>query len=84
MTLVFEAATVYGVREGCHPALLVTSNQEKNVFWKTPLWKTGVVTGIGMLARNEMLKVEKTNKTFGSDSRLTKVQELKQARSLKT
>ena len=81
MTLVFDPATVYGSREGCHQALIITSRDKGNVYLKSALLKTSVATGIGMLARGEMLKVEKGNKHFGSESRLTKVQEMKQAGS---
>ena len=71
--------TVYGVRSGAHQCLLVVSNDKHNVFLKSKAWKTGVIQGAAMLPRSEMLKVEKCQKGFASEARLTRVQELKQA-----
>lgn len=42
---------MYGVREGFHPALLVTSSDKANVLRKSELWKCGVVQNVSMLAR---------------------------------
>ena len=78
-TVVFDESTVYGVRSGAHQCMLVTSNDKHNVFLKSKIWKTGVVQGAAMLPRPEMLKVEKCNKGFASEARLTRVQEMKQA-----
>jgi len=81
-TLVFDENTVYGTRSGAHPCLLVTANDKNNpnVFWKSKAWKTSVINGSAMLPRSEMLKVEKATKNFASEGKLTRVQELKQAR----
>ncbi|CAK9107144.1 Uncharacterized protein SCF082_LOCUS49885 [Durusdinium trenchii] len=71
----FDPATVYGTREGFHPALLVTSMDKHNVFLKSPVYKAGVVSGVGMLPRSEMVKAEKCGK-YATDMRLTRVQKL--------
>lgn len=49
--VVFEPASVYGVREGYHSGLLVTSQDKGNVFWRSPVYKNGVVSGVTMLPR---------------------------------
>lgn len=113
ISVVFDQSSMYGNREGHHSALVVTSQDKGNVFWKSQLWKAGVVTGVGMLPRNlfllrkfcalvllkllsllsifiascatfriEMRKAEKVGK-FGTEARLTRVQELKQATASK-
>lgn len=78
-SMVFDENTVYGVRSGVHQCLLVVANDKHNVFLKSKAWKAGVVHAAAMLPRSEMLKVEKCNKGFTSEARLTKVQEMKQA-----
>ena len=80
-TIVFDENTVYGNRSGAHSCLLVTSTDKNNVFTKCKAMRTGVIHGPAMLPRSEMLKVEKTGpgKSFPPDSRLTRVQEMKQA-----
>ena len=75
----FDESTVYGVRNGCHQCLLMTSMDKHNVYWKSKAWRTGVIHGASMLSRADMVKVEKPLKGFASDARLTQVQELKQA-----
>ena len=52
ISVVFDQSSMYGNREGHHSALVVTSQDKGNVFWKSQLWKAGVVTGVGMLPRN--------------------------------
>lgn len=78
-TLVFDETTVYGTRAGAHECLLVTSLDKHNVFVKSKAFRTGVIHGASMLPRIDMVKVEKPLKGFASDSKLTRVQELKQA-----
>ena len=51
VTLVFEPSSVYGNREGYASALMVTSLDKGNVFWKSPVWRSGVVQNISMLPR---------------------------------
>lgn len=51
VTLVFEPTSVYGVREGYHSALMVTSNDKNNHFRKSNVWRCGVVSSINMLPR---------------------------------
>lgn len=79
-TLVFHESTVYGTRSGAHQCLLITSLDKHNVFVKSKVFRTGVIHGASMLPRMDMTKVEKPIKGFASDSKLTRVQELKQAR----
>ncbi|CAK9081845.1 unnamed protein product, partial [Durusdinium trenchii] len=77
-TLVFDEATVYGNRSGCHQCLLITASDKHNVFHKSKAWRTSVVQGASMLPRGDMVKVERPSKVFASDGKLTRVQELKQ------
>ena len=49
--VVFEPSSVYGVREGYHSGLLVTAQDKGNVFWRSPVYKNGVVSGVTMLPR---------------------------------
>ena len=51
-------ATVYGKREGFLPGLCILSNNPKNIFRQTKGYKTGVVHGIHMLQRQDMVKPE--------------------------
>lgn len=51
ISLVFDPHTVYGAREGHHSALLVVSHDKGNVFLRSQLWRSGVVTNISMLPR---------------------------------
>eukprot|EP00435_Cladocopium_sp_Y103_P022359 s514_g5.t1 len=57
ISIFFDPATTYGTREGFHSALLVTSNERANYFTKMPVYKSGVVSGVGMLPRAGTLKL---------------------------
>ena len=51
ISVVFDPNTKYGSREGHHMALMVTSREKGNFFWRSQLWKTGVVQNVCMLPR---------------------------------
>ena len=51
VSIFFDPASVYGTREGYHSGLLVTSSDRTNYFTKSPVYKSGVVHGVGMLPR---------------------------------
>ena len=51
ISIFFDPATTYGTREGFHSGLLVTSNDRGNYFMKMPVFKSGVISGVGMLPR---------------------------------
>ena len=51
-------ASVYGKREGFLPGLCILSNNPKNIFRQSRGYKTGVVHGVNMLARSDMVKPE--------------------------
>ena len=74
----FEPSSVYGSRSGFQEVVLITAADPKNVFHKTSLWKQGVVTGVSMLPRQDMVKPSRLDSLWGADSRFTKVQEMKQ------
>lgn len=74
----FLPDTVYGTRSAYHEVLLVTSNDRHNNAQKSKLCKSGMVSGVSMLQRNEMLKPQRDG--FGAESKFTRVQEMKQAR----
>lgn len=78
-TIVFDPNTVYGGRAGVHQCLLVTALDKANYFWKSKAWKTSTIPDVSMLPRSEMMKVEKSGRSFVSDSKMTPVQEMKQA-----
>lgn len=48
---------------------------------KSKLMKNGIVSGVKMLARGDMVKMPKEG--YGAESRFTRVQELKQAQQHK-
>ncbi|CAK8990596.1 unnamed protein product, partial [Durusdinium trenchii] len=75
----FEPSTLYGNRVGFQDILLVTSSKGNNIFHKSKLWKTALVTDISMLPRQQMLKPPRPDNRYGVDTRFTKVQEMKQA-----
>ncbi|CAK9088334.1 Uncharacterized protein SCF082_LOCUS41712 [Durusdinium trenchii] len=77
-TIVFDPNTVYGGRAGVHQCLLVTALDKANYFWKSKAWKTSTIPDVSMLPRSEMMKVEKSGRSFVSDSKMTPVQEMKQ------
>lgn len=77
-TVCFEPSSVYGARCGFQQVLLVTSNDKSNVFHRTAFWRSGVITGVTMLSRSEMIKLPKGDAKYGGDGRFTQVQELKQ------
>lgn len=74
----FEPSTVYGNRQAYQEVLLIISQDSKNAFLKQPVWKHGVIAGVSMLARGDMVKPTKNDGRYGADSRFTKVQEMKQ------
>lgn len=51
ISVVFDPNTAYGSREGHHMALMVTSREKGNFFWRSQLWKTGVAQNVCMLPR---------------------------------
>ena len=57
----------------------MTSMDKGNVALKSKLWRQGVVSGVSMLQRAEMLKPPR-NSRYGAEGRFTKVQEMKQDR----
>lgn len=76
----FEPSSIYGTRVGYHDLLLVTAAGKGNMFHKSKLWRTGVVAGVSMLPRNDMAKPARDTAKYGSETRFTRVQEMKQAR----
>ena len=76
----FEPSSIYGSRVGFQEVVLVTANDAKTVAHKPSLWKQGLVAGVSMLPRQDMVKPCKSEGKWGSDSRFTKVQEMKQDR----
>ncbi len=50
--------SVYGKREGALSGLCIMSAHRKNVFRQSRAFKTGVVHGISMLQRSDMVKPE--------------------------
>lgn len=48
--------SVYGKRDGTMSGLAITSRTTNNQFRQTKGWKTGVVLGVPMLARQDMFK----------------------------
>lgn len=50
--------SVYGKREGALPGLCIMSAHRKNIFRQSRAFKTGVVHGISMLQRADMVKPE--------------------------
>lgn len=75
----FEPSSVYGSRTAWQEMLLVTANDSKNIFHRSPLWRQGLVSDIAMLPRAEMVKPPRVDAKYGSDGRFTRVQEMKQA-----
>ena len=75
----FEPSSIYGTREGYQEVLLVASLDKTNHFVKSKAFKTAVIGGVSMLPRNEMAKPPRENGKYGSDTRFTRVQEMKQA-----
>jgi hypothetical protein len=73
----FEPSSIYGSRLGFQEVVLVTANDPKNIA-KSSLWKQGLAVGVSMLPRQAMVKPCKSEGKWGSDSRFTKVQEMKQ------
>ena len=51
LSIFFEPTSVYGLGEGYHSALLVTSKDKNNYFWRSSVWKSGVVSQVSMLPR---------------------------------
>ncbi|CAK9015621.1 Uncharacterized protein SCF082_LOCUS12841 [Durusdinium trenchii] len=74
----FEPSSVYGSRSGYQQVLLITSNDKNNIFRRSRIWKVGVIQGVTMLGRAEMLKPARASKLYGGEARFTKVQEMKQ------
>ena len=74
----FEPSSVYGSRSGYQQVLLITSNDKNNIFRRSRIWKVGVIHGVTMLGRAEMLKPARASKLYGGEARFTKVQEMKQ------
>ena len=74
----FEPSSIYGTRLGFQEVVLVTANDPKNIAHKSSLWKQGLAVGVSMLPRQDMVKPYKSEGKWGSDSRFTKVQEMKQ------
>lgn len=61
----------------------MTSNDKNNAVWKSKFFKSGIVGGVKMLQRADMLKLPK--ETYGSEKRFTPGQEQKQVgRGFKT
>ncbi len=58
----------------------MTAAGKGNIFHKSKLWKTGVVAGVSMLPRNDVAKPARDSSKYGSETRFTRVQEMKQAR----
>ena len=73
----FEPSSVYGQRNAFQEILVITSPEKQNLSHKGKLWKQGVVSGVQMLSRSEMVKPPRAK--WGGDPRFTKVQEMKQA-----
>ncbi|CAK9076905.1 unnamed protein product, partial [Durusdinium trenchii] len=72
----FEPSSVYGQRNAFQEILVITSPEKQNLSHKGKLWKQGVVSGVQMLSRSEMVKPPRAK--WGGDPRFTKVQEMKQ------
>lgn len=78
LMLTYEESSVYGNRSGFQELLLVTANDNKNIFHGSSAWRRGVITGVSMLQRQEMVKPPRPDSKYGGDARFTKVQEMKQ------
>ena len=74
----FDENSVYGARLGFQELILVTSTDQKNHFHGSLGWKRGLISGVSMLQRQDMIKPPRTSGKWGSDARFTKVQEMKQ------
>ena len=76
----FDPSSVYGNRVAWQELVLVTSQDGKNIFHRTPLWRQGLISEILMLPRGEMVKPPQAEGAkYGAEGRFTKVQEMKQA-----
>ncbi|CAK9017407.1 Uncharacterized protein SCF082_LOCUS13627 [Durusdinium trenchii] len=59
LMICFDPSTVYGNRAAFMKGMMITAKHASpggNVFWKSPLWKRGVIGDVAMLARAEMYK----------------------------
>ena len=76
----FDPTTMYGNRTGYQDLLLVSSADSRNIFRRSPMYRTSVVSGINMLARSDMVKPPpaRTDARYGGEGRFTKVQEMRQ------
>ena len=52
-------ASVYSKRDGAITGLALLSSKPRNLFRQSKGWKTGVVHGVQMLPRSDMVKPEK-------------------------
>lgn len=75
----FEPSSVYGNRTAWQEILLVTSQDTKNIFHRSAVWRQGMVPDVLMLPPADMVKPPRTDDAkYGSDGRFTRVQEMKQ------
>jgi hypothetical protein len=79
-TLTFDPATVWGARTEFHDMILLTANNNKNVWQRGRLWRRQVCSLVPMLPRRSMVKPVKVKEgVFTVDTELTLVQRWKQA-----
>ena len=50
--------SVYGKRDGALTGIAVVHQERSNIYRKSTLWKTGVITDVQMLERASMFKPE--------------------------
>ena len=75
----FQPSSVYGNRVAFQEILLVTAQDSKNNFHRSPAWRQGLIPEVTMLGRGDMVKPPRGDDArFGNGSRFTKVQEMKQ------
>ena len=77
LMVAFEESSVYGARTGFQELVVITANTQ-NVFHTSLAWRRGVISGVSMLQRQDMIKPPRVDGKWGSDARFTKVQEMKQ------
>ena len=72
----FEPSSVYGQRQAFQEVILISAPDSRNCFVKAGAYRQGVIAGVSMLSRGDMVKPAKS--AYGTDTRFTKVQEMKQ------
>lgn len=72
-------SSVYGNRCAFQEVLFITSQDPKNIFHRSSVWRQGMVGDVVMLPRADMVKPPRSDDAkYGADARFTRVQEMKQ------